>query len=542
VKEVALVGNIRFNAITFFHARKALRSFVCLFIAAFPVIQVVQAQTQPPAILKPPAGEIALRPKIACADLRALTGFEFTVESATLVPAAADAPGYCRVTGLIQPEIQFEVSLPDQWNRRFYMFGNGGFAGEALDAPPRAEQRLNGVRRGFVVAQTNTGHDRMAEPLGTFAANPQKLLDFAFRSVHTTAETGKRVAQSYYGSRPTRSYFEGCSTGGRQALMLAQRFPEDFDGIVAGSPVLNFTGTMVSFTKVAQAIAAAPIPYAKLKTLSDRVYALCDETDGLKDGLIDDPRRCEFIPSHDLPKCAEGTDNNDCFTAAQIGTLEKIYGDVMSNGKRFFPGWPVGAEVAGPDGRSGWDNWIVNEPGQPSVKAVFAENFFGYLAFPEKNTKYKLGSFDFDRDIKRLDRIHLVMDATDADLSAFQKRGGKLLMYFGWSDPALNAQMGVDYYESVLAKIGQATPGFFRLFMVPGMFHCEGGIGCSSFDKLTPVLRWVEHGTAPAQLIGARMVNGKTDRTRPLCPYPQVAKYKGSGSIDDATNFSCQTP
>ena len=519
---------------------KSLRSFTCLFIAALSVMQVVRAQTQPTAAVKPPAGETDLQPKIGCADLRALTGYEFTIESATAVPAAADAPSYCRIRGLIQPEIQFEVSLPDQWNRRFYMFGNGGYAGEALES--RAGQRLNGLRRGFVVAQTNTGHDGVAEPLATFAINGQKLLDYAFRSLHTTAETGKRITAAYYGARPTRSYFEGCSTGGRQALILAQRFPEDFDGIVAGSPVLNFSGTMVGYTKMAQAFAASPIPYTKLKTLSDRIYAQCDEKDGLKDGLIDDPRRCEFSPSRDLPKCAEGADSVDCFTGSQIGTLEKIYGDVLSSGRRFFPGWPIGAEVAGPNGRSGWDNWIVSERGQMTISVAFAEGFFRYMAFPEKNPKYELGSFDFDRDVKRLERIHAVLDATDVDLSAFQKRGGKLLMYFGWADPALNAQMGVDYYESVLAKMGQTSTGFFRLFMVPGMFHCGGGIGCSNFDKLTPVLQWVEQGTAPDRLIGARMINGKTDRTRPLCPYPQVAKYKGSGSTDDAANFSCQTP
>jgi feruloyl esterase len=486
--------------------------------------------------------ESAIAPKTACADLRALTGYEFTIESATLVQAAADTPAYCRIRGLIQPEIQFEVSLPAQWNRRFYMFGNGGYAGESLEAPNRVGQRVNALRRGFVVAQTNTGHDAAQEPLGTFAVNRQKLLDYAFRSLHTTAETGKRIAAAYYGTRPTRSYFEGCSTGGRQALILAQRFPEDFDGIVAGAPVLNFSGTMTGYAKMTQAFAAAPIPYAKLKTLSDSIYAQCDDKDGLKDGLIDDPRRCDFRPSRDLPKCAENADNADCFTAAQISTLEKIYSDVVSNGQRFFPGWPIGAEVAGPNGRSGWDNWIVHEKGQPTISVAFGESFFRYLAFPEKNPKYELTSVDFDKDVKRLEWIHGVLDATDADLSSFRKRGGRLLMYYGWADPALNAQMGVDYYESVLKQMGATTTEFFRLFMVPGMFHCGGGVGCSSFDKLAPLMQWVEQGIAPERLTASRTINGKTDRTRPLCPYPQVARYKGSGSIDEAANFSCQIP
>ncbi len=517
---------------------RTLFIFFVLMLAGCLAKQPTYAQTALPA----PAGESTLAPKIACAELRALTGYEFTIESATLVPPAADAPEYCRVRGLIQPEIQFEVSLPVTWNRRLYMFGNGGFAGESLDAPNRIGSRSGGLRRGFVVAQTNTGHDAVAEPLGTFAVNRQKLLDYAFRSLHTTAETGKRIAAAYYGARPSRSYFDGCSTGGRQALILAQRFPEDFDGIISGAPVLNFSGTMVGYAKMAKALAAAPIPYAKLKTLAERIYAQCDEKDGLKDGLIDDPRRCGFRPARDLPKCADGADSNDCFTAAQIGTLENIYTDVLSNGQRFFPGWPVGAEVAGPNGRSGWDNWIISESGQPTISVSFGGSFFRYVAFPEKNPTYDLTSFDFDKDVKRLAWIHAVLDATDPDLSGFKKRGGKLLMYYGWADQALNAQMGVDYYESVLKQMGATTTEFFRLFMVPGMFHCGGGVGCSSFDKLTPLMQWVEGGTAPDRLIGSRIVNGKTDRTRPLCPYPQVAKYKGSGSIDDAANFTCQTP
>ncbi len=499
-------------------------------------IQTVHGQNTPSSVLPPPTGEIALQPKCACADLRSLTNYDFSIESATLIPATADAPERCRVKGLIQPEIQFEVNLPATWNRRFYMFGNGGYAGEAMEN--RTGQRVTAIRRGFVVADTNTGHEAASEPLGTFAVNRQKLLDYAFRSLHTTAITGKRIAEAYFGAKPTRSYFEGCSTGGRQALILAQRFPDDFDGIVAGAPVLNFSGTMTGYTQMAQAFAKAPIPYAKLSLLAEKIYAQCDEKDGLKDGLIDDPRKCQFCPSCDLPQCADGTDKADCFTTAQLSTLEKVYGEVKSQGKSIFPGWPIGAEIAGPNGRSGWDNWIINEKGQPTISVNFSESFFRYLAF--KNPNFKFADFDFDKDPQRLEWIHNVLDATDPDLSQLQKRGGKVLMYFGWADPALNAQMGVDYYESVVQKMGAGTPNFFRLFMVPGMFHCNGGVGCSSFDKLTPLMQWVEQGAAPESILASRIVNGQTNRTRPLCPYPQVAKYKGSGSIDDAANFVCK--
>jgi pimeloyl-ACP methyl ester carboxylesterase len=514
--------------------------FVVNSLFAFPR---AWAQTPPVGPMNPPPGESVQQPKRACADLRSLTGYDFTVETAVLIPPSADLQEHCRVRGQILPEIRFDVNLPTAWNRRFYMYGNGGYAGESPDAPQRGNIRALALRRGFASAGTNTGHEASIEPLATFAQNRQKLLDYAFRSLHTTAETDKQLIAAYYGVRPTRSYFEGCSTGGRQALILAQRFPEDFDGIIAGAPVLNFSGTMVGYVKMAQALAAAPIPYAKLSLLADRVYARCDDKDGLKDGLIDDPRRCDFRPSRDLQKCVEGEDKSDCFTSAQINTLEKIYSDVMSQGRRIFPGWPVGAEVAGANGRSGWDNWIINEKGQPTISINFAETFFRYMAFPEKNPKYDLAGFDFEKDLARLEWIHDLLDATDPDLSRFNQRGGKLLMYFGWSDPALNAQMGVDYYESVLKNMGgTTTTSFFRLFMVPGMFHCGGGIGCSTFDKLTPLVEWVERGTAPEKIVSARIVSGKEVRTRPLCPYPQVAKYKGTGSIDEAANFTCGSP
>jgi feruloyl esterase len=489
-----------------------------------------------------PAGDPAAAPGRACASLRALTGYEFSVTTATLTPAAGDVPEYCRVTGQILPEIRFEVNLPTSWNRRFYMSGNGGYAGEPLDSPMRARQREQTVRAGFASAVSNTGHDAATEPLATFALNSQKLLDYAFRSLHVTAVTAKRIITAYYGNGPVRSYYEGCSTGGRQGLILAQRFPEDFDGIIAGAPVLNFSGTMTGYACAVQALEKAPIPYGKLPLLAGRVYAQCDERDGLKDGLIDDPRRCDFQPSRDLPRCAQGADSGDCFTPAQIATLETIYGDVTGGGRRLFPGWPVSAEAIGPNGRSGWDNWIVRQDGGTTTWRSFGETFFRYMAFPEKNPNYDITTFDFDKDPPRMDAIRQILDATDPDLSAFRARGGRLLMYFGWADPALNARMGVEYYESVLAKMGEGTRDFFRLFMAPGMFHCSGGVGPNSFDALGAMRTWVEQGLAPDRIEAAQSAGGKGVRTRPRCPYPQVARYNGSGSVDEAANFTCRLP
>ncbi|MEO8026034.1 MAG: tannase/feruloyl esterase family alpha/beta hydrolase, partial [Bryobacteraceae bacterium] len=488
-----------------------------------------------------PASGTPAGPKIGCADLRSLTGYDFTVATAVLVPASSEAPEHCRVSGQIPLEVRFEVDLPTAWNRRFYMTGNGGYAGEQFDQRGRIATRFRAVQRGFAWAGTDTGHDSTMEPLGTFAVNRQKLYDYAFRSLHVTAVTAKQLIAAYYGMPQEKSYFEGCSTGGRQALILAQRFPDDFDGIIVGAPVLNFSGTMVRYACTAQALAAAPIPPSKLPLLADKIYKKCDAVDGLADGVIDDPRRCNFQPAQDLPVCSGETNGDDCFTKAQIGTLEKIYGDVMGGGKRLFPGWPVGAEIVGGAGRPGWDPWIVTQ--QPkSIGFTFGETFFQYLASPEKNSKMTLLNFDFDKDPARLEWIHEILDATDTDLTRFKNRGGRIIMYYGWADPALNPRMGVEYYEGVQKKIGPQTDAFFRLFMVPGMFHCGDGVGTSTFDMLGPLIGWVERGSAPDSIRAARVANGRPNRTRPLCPYPQVAKYKGTGSIDEAASFTCAAP
>jgi feruloyl esterase len=286
---------------------------------------------------------------------------------------------------------------------------------------------------------------------------------------------------------------------------------------------------------------AAPIAAEKLKVLADAVYGKCEATDGVADGLIDDPRTCAFTPSADLPRCASDADGPGCFTSAQIRTLETIYGGVKRNGAELFPGWPVGAEIAAPGAttRSGWMPWFVAPPNNAPIQTNFAETFFKYMAFGRPNPSYDWLTFNADADLDKLQWTRGVLDATDPDLSRFKARGGKIVSYFGWADPVLNPMMGVTYYESVTQKLGPSTTDFYRMFMVPGMFHCSGGIGVSTFDALTPLVEWVEKGTAPPSIIGSRLVDGKPMRTRPLCPYPEIAKYKGTGSIDDAANFRC---
>jgi len=486
-----------------------------------------------------PAGP---KPAIPCAQLRGLTSYELSVISAAIIPAAANAPEHCRVAVLVAPEIHIEVNLPAAWNSRLYMFGNGGFAGESFEAPNRANNRAAGLRKGFATAATDTGHSAASEPGATFAANPQKFVDFGFRSLHMTAVVAKLLIGAYFGHQPSKSYYDGCSLGGRQGLILAQRFPDDFDGILAGAPALDQTGTMLSRAWWMQGFAEAPLPPLKLKLLADRIYEQCDAKDGIKDGLIDDPRKCGFRASRDLPRCAAGVDQPDCFTTGQIAALERLYSDVQSQGRRYFPGWPVSSEVSGPNGQSGWIGQMVNGPNGPGTWPRYAETFLRYEAFPERDAQLPLSRFDIDKDPARTTLAAQILNATDTDLSAFENHGGKLLMYFGWADPQLNPLMGVEYYERVVEKMGGATPDFFRLFMVPGMFHCGGGIGTNVFDAATPLLKWVESGTAPDEIPASRVEDRNVVRTRPLCPYPQVARYKGAGSIDEAANFSCVRP
>lgn len=486
------------------------------------------------------------KPATVCTELRSLTGFDISVIAATLVPASVNAPEHCRVSLMVPPEINIEVNLPTAWNGRLYMFGNGGFAGESFEAPNRVTARARGLTAGFVTAATDTGHSAASEPGASFAMNRQKLLDFGFRSLHVTVEVARTIARTYYGTGPSKSYYDGCSQGGREGLIFAQRFPNDFDAILAGSPGLNFTGTMVSRAYWMQGLAANPFPASKLGLLANRVYEQCDAKDGLKDGLIDDPRRCDFKPARDLPRCAEGKDDADCFTSQQMAALDRIYGDVMSNGKRFFPGWPVGAEAQGPNGRSGWIGQEINGPNGPGAWTSFGQNFLRYLMpgpkAPDSDPSQMFARFDIDKDPARLNELHQILDATDTDLSAFRRRGGKLIMYYGWADPQLNPLMGVEYYEQVTEKMGASTKDFARLFMVPGMFHCGGGVGTSVFDAATPLLKWAESGVAPDRIEASRVVSGKVARTRPLCAYPQVARYKGNGSIDEAGNFTCVNP
>jgi hypothetical protein len=485
-------------------------------------------------------------PARACEAMRNFKSNEIAQITVTAISATAEIPAFCRVTGLLSPEIAFEVSLPAKWNGRFYMIGNGGHAGESLEDPGRVSQRNDALKIGFAVAQTNTGHDSRKEPGATFVlSNPQKAIDYAYRAVHLTATTAKDITKNYYGKPVAKAYWNSCSNGGRQGLIEAQRFADDFDGIVANAPWVDQTGFTIGAMWNQKALSEAPVTPAKMALVAEKVMAKCDEIDGLKDGLIDDPRKCAFDPLRNVPACSSGSDGPDCLTAAQAAAIAKVYSGPVSNGKPFFPGFMPGSEALMPNlfgggTGSGWMNVIVSpQPGGTAADFGLAENTMRFLVHKPPKPDYDYKTFDFDRDIHMLGDWSKQADAKNPDLSAFKKRGGKLLMTYGWADSILQPMMGVKYYEQALVKNGSNTTDFFRLFMVPGMGHCSGGIGPDQHDPMTAIINWVEKDQAPTSILARRVENSKVVRTRPLCPYPQVARYSGQGSIDDAANFRC---
>ena len=489
-----------------------------------------------------------LAPKKACEAMDHFKAKEIVEIHATMVAASAPAPAYCRVTGTLSPEIAFEVGLPEKWNGRFYMIGNGGLAGESIEDAGRVGQGNAAMALGFAFAQTNTGHDSRKEPSGSFIlSNPEKAIDYAYRAVHVTAVTAKAITKDYYGKGVSKAYWNSCSNGGRQGLLEAQRYPEDFDGIIANSPWVDQTGFTIGAMWNQKALSQAPLSPAKLALLAGKVMEKCDATDGVKDGLIGDPRKCKFDAKVDVPACTAGSDAPDCLTAAQAEAIDKIYSGPVSDGRPFFTGYMLSSEgmVPGRGGSaaSGWMNVIV--PAQPDAKPAdfnLAEGIIRYLVPPAPKPDYDYKTFDYDKDIHQLDAWGAKADAKNPDLSKFHKEGGKLMMTYGWADPILQPMMGVNYFEQAVAKNGPSTPDFFRLFMVPGMGHCGGGIGTDRFDSMTAMVNWVEKGKAPDVLNASRAVNNQVVRTRPVCPYPQEARYSGQGNVDDAANFRCVQP
>jgi feruloyl esterase len=462
-------------------------------------------------------------------------------------------PAFCRVQGVLEPSsdshIQFEVWLPAAgWNGKYEGLGNGGFAG-AIDYAGLGDA----VAHGYAVSDSDTGHEASVIDARWALGHPEKIADFGYRAVHETAEKAKALIAAFYGSQARRSYFSSCSDGGREALMEAQRYPADYDGILAGAPANNWTKLLANAAEETKMLSDAQksIPTSKLPAIEAAALAACDANDGVKDGIINDPSRCKFDPAVLLCK---GAESEGCLTAPQLASLQRLYtGAQDSSGKTIFPGRLPGAEAT----PGGWGLWITGQAPGTSLMYSFATQYFANMAFADAAWDYH--TFQLGRDLKVAEeKTARMLNATDPELSRFRDRGGKLIVYHGWNDPAISALNSVNYFRSVQGKMGAGqTNAFFRLYLAPGVTHCGGGPGPDVFGQtvgqsgdpeqsLSKALeRWVETGTQPDRIVATKYAMGPNPtvvRTRPLCPYPQVASYKGSGSTDDAANFACMEP
>jgi feruloyl esterase len=452
-----------------------------------------------------------------------------------LVDNYKSLPAFCRVAASVKPakdsDIKFEVWMPIAgWNGKFVGVGNGGYSGEIWYwsmAQPLA--------RGYATASTDTGHEGSVMDASFAMGHPEKWSDFGWRAVHEMTAKSKTIVAAFYGQGPRLAYWNGCSTGGRQGLMEAQRFPADYDGIIAGAPANYMTRLSAQSVWVAQALhreTGSFVPPPKLKILHEAVVLACDAKDGVKDGVLEDPTACKFDPK--VVQC-EGADGPSCLTKAQVEAVRTVYSASVNprTKQMLYPGMVPGGEAA-------WATGVGMVTPEPMDLVT---GIFKFVVFQDRNWDYK--TYDFDHDAARADKADGgTTNAIDPNLKPFFDRGGKLLQYHGWADPGISPLNSINYYKSVADKLGGISriQDAYRLFMLPGMDHCQGGEGPDRFDGIGAMEQWVEGKKPPERLLASRIRNGKVDRTRPLCPYPQTAAYKGNGSTDAAENFVCTAP
>jgi feruloyl esterase len=435
-------------------------------------------------------------------------------------------PAHCRVAAVLKPSadshIEMEVWLPEKWNGKFQAVGNGGWAGTISYAA-----MATALQEGYATASNDTGH-KGGNAL--FAIDhPEKLADFAYRAVHEMTVQAKAIIAAHYKTGPRLSYWNGCSTGGRQGLMAAQKYPDDFDAILAGAPA-NYQTHLhawdLSVAVPALKDPAAAVPAAKLAMLNRAVLDACDGRDGITDGILNNPMACTFDAA--LLQCKAG-DAENCLTAAQVASVKRAYEPARTrNGHIVFPGKAPGSETQ-------WGTYLGGQQA-PGVS-------IGSFQVTYNDPKWDPRSFDLDRDLPAVDeKVGSIVNAVSPNLRAFKSRGGKLLLYHGWNDTAISPGNAVDYYTSVQKWMGGDQDDFIRLFMAPGMNHCGGGVGPSQVNWMAVLERWREADVAPDRIEAMRVTNNRVDMTRPLCPYPQIAHYKGVGSTNDAANFVCRAP
>jgi feruloyl esterase len=453
-------------------------------------------------------------------------------------------PAFCRVvveaTPTADSDIKIEVWMPASgWNGKLQGVGNGGFAG-VIDYPELGA----GVSKGYATTATDTGHTGSPIDAAWALGHPEKIADFGHRGIHEMTRLAKELIHEFYAKDAQHSYFQGCSDGGREALMEAQRYPADYNGILAGAPANYWTALLSTAAWDTQALtldSASFIPPAKISTIAAAVNAACDQLDGVRDGILNDPRQCHFDPA--TIQCKAGEETEKCLTTAQATALNKIYaGPHDAHSREVFPGYLPGAE----EGSGGWGLWITGPAPHRSLMSMFELGYFSNMVYD--NTGWDDKTFMLEAGMKAAEeKTASALNATDPNLNPFRARGGKLILYHGWNDPAIPALSTVNYYRSVVAKMGQPdVDSFVRRYMVPGMQHCGGGPGADSFDDGidSALEQWVEKGAAPSTIIASKFAGDEhhATMTRPLCAYPQSAKYKGSGDTNDAANFVCEAP
>jgi Tannase and feruloyl esterase len=439
----------------------------------------------------------------------------------------AALPAFCRVTASLTPsadsDIKVEVWMPSSgWNGRFQAVGNGGWAGSVSYAALGAA-----LSAGYATAATDTGHTG-----GTAAfalGHPEKYVDMGYRAVHEMSAAAKAVVDAFYGGAPKLSLWNGCSQGGRQGITEAERYPSDFDAIIAGAPSvyqMELHALRVGINVMTHRTADSAIPSSKYSAVHDAVLNACDAIDGVKDGVLEDPTACRFDPK--TIEC-QGADGPSCLTAAQVETARALYSPI----KHPKTGAAISPALLTPGTELGWATLAGPQPLDLSVSA------FQYVVF--KDPAWDWHRFNAATDVDLAIKADAgVMNFTDPNLAPFFNRGGKLLLYHGWSDPQVAPLNTVRYFQDVVKTAGAAAAGrSIQLYMVPGMGHCQGGPGPNSFDKVAAMDQWISQGRAPAEIVASHRTGGQVDRTRPLCPYGQVAKWKGAGSTDEAASFSC---